>query len=373
MTTPTAYLYQEIAESIRRRIVAGELEAGDRLPPVRELATQWACTPGTVSRAYGLLAEEGLVVSHRGSGTHVAPNALQSGDATWHWAQLINRAEQFLLSGLAQSHSPSEIQAALSVAVSRWQVYQGGDPKSFHPQEVTPRENTLRFVGSHDLVIDLLGRLLAEHEPAYQMTVDFRGSLGGLMALARDECDIAGTHLWDAASDTYNVPFVRRILPGRRVALLTLVHRSLGLLVPAGNPHGVQGIADLAAPGASFANRQLGSGTRVWLDSQLQALGIAVDRVPGYERELTTHVAVARAVAEGSATAGIAIRSAAVAFDLDFVPLARERYELACTRMKWEGNAMQAVRDLIHSGAFVEAVAALGGYETEATGKVRWV
>ncbi len=97
------YLYQEIAESFRRQIASGELAPADKLPPIRKLASTWSCTPGTVSRAYRILADEGLVVGHRGKGTRVAANVLQRADRRGgkgasnelRWARLINRAEQF--------------------------------------------------------------------------------------------------------------------------------------------------------------------------------------------------------------------------------------------------------------------------------------
>ena len=87
--------------------------------------------------------------------------------------------------------------------------------------------------------------MLGERTPAVAMTTDFIGSLGGLMALARGEADIAGAHLWDEATGLYNVPFVQKVLPGRPVVLVNLVKRLQGLIVPAGNPQRLQRVADL--------------------------------------------------------------------------------------------------------------------------------
>ena len=137
------------------------------------------------------------------------------------------------------------------------------------------------------------------------MTTDFVGSLGGLMALARNEADISGSHLWDESTGLYNVPFVQKVLPNRSVVLLNLVKRLQGFIVPLGNPQGLNQMADLGRPGIVFVNRQPGSGTRVWLDVQLKRAGVDPASVAGYEREETTHLGVARAVAEGTATAGL--------------------------------------------------------------------
>lgn len=374
MADTNTFLYQEIAESLRRRIAAGELAPGDRLPPVRALAEQWQCTPGTVSRAYRALADEGLVIARRGSGTHVAPNLLQPERPQWQWAALVNRAEQFLLEALSGGHTPPTAAAALSVAVSRWEALQNdprsgaaGDPDSAGGQA------PFRFAGSHDLAVDLLRRLLEETSPPVPLSVQYAGSLGGLMALARGEADVAGTHLWDAASDSYNLPFVRRLFPGRRVALVTLVHRSLGLVLPSGNPQEVATLLDLTRPDVRFVNRQTGSGTRVWLDARLQALGVDPGDVTGYEREEATHTAVARAVHEGEATAGLGIRAAAAAYGLDFVRLARERYELVLPEQVRSTPLARALIEAIQSPRFREAVVTLGGYDTAETGHERWV
>ncbi|GAB4549659.1 MAG: hypothetical protein Kow0063_44490 [Anaerolineae bacterium] len=366
------FLYQEIAESVRRRIASGELRPGDRLPPVREMARAWGCTPGTVSRAYARLGREGLVAGHRGGGTRVTPNALQPEHPVWGWASLVNRAEGFLLEVIGAGYTPAQAESALAVAISRWQDLQRQGPPASRPAPAG-EGLALRFAGSHDLAIEFLARMLQEDTPPTCLTIDYSGSLGGLMALARHEADVAGIHLWDDLSDAYNVPFVRRLLPGRRAVLLTLVQRWLGLIVPPGNPQALQSLEDLARPGVRLVNRQPGSGTRVWLDAQLRRLDIDPPSLAGYEREELTHLAVARAVDQGEATAGLGIHAAAAACGLDFVPLTQERYDLVFLEATWHTPAAAAVLKVLHSPHFKEAVVGLGGYDTAETGQETWI
>ncbi len=381
------YIYQEIAESLRRSIAEGKVQPGDKLPPVREMARRWDCTPGTVSRAYSQLAQDGLVVAHRGSGTRVTPNPLQPERPTWGWANLINRAESFLLEAISGGHTAAQAETALAMAVARWQELQEqGVPQAAAPPAGPAMR--LRFAGSHDLTISILARMLGEgdrHSTASaghldeeeashaQLEVEYVGSLGGLMALARNEADVAGAHLWDETSDTFNLPFVRRLLPGKRVALLTVAHRSLGLIVPPGNPRGVEGLVDLARSDLRLVNRQSGSGTRVWLDAHLKALEITPQEIPGYERQELTHLAVARAVESGEADVGLGIHAAAAVYGLGFVSLTQERYDLVLLEAVWRTPAAQALVAIVRSDAFKEAVAALGGYDTAETGKETWV
>jgi len=366
------FLYQEIAEALRRRIASGELGPGDKLPPVREMARQWGCTPGTVSRAYTQLGQEGLVVGHRGGGTRVTPNALQPEHPIWGWASLVNRAEGFLLEAISTGHTPAQAESALSVAISRWRDLQGqGLPE---PQPELSREPMeLRFAGSHDMTVEFLARMLSEEAAQARLSIKYVGSLGGLMALARDEADVAGTHLWDETTDTYNLPFARRLLPGRRAVLVTLVHRSLGLITPPGNPQRLQRVADLARPEVRLVNRQSGSGTRVWLDAQLKALDVALESVTGYEREELTHLAVARAVDQGEATVGLGIQAAASAYGLGFISLTQERYDLIFPEEVWNSPAAQALVKVLRSPQFKEAVVGLGGYDTRQTGQETWI
>ena len=363
------HLYQEIAESLRRRIASGELQPGARLLSVREAAGQWRCTPGTVSRAYRQLASEGLIGGHRGGGTRVLSNILAERPPELKWAELVNRAEQFLLEALSAGHSPSESQAALSVAVSRWQTLRQREPVA---ADRSASVAGLRFAGSHDLAVELLLQRLRQNEPENPPEVQFVGSLGGLIALARDEADIAGVHLWDAATGTYNLPYVHRLLPGRRLALVTLVRRSLGIIVPPGNPQEVGRLADLTGEDVRWVNRQSGSGTRVWLDDQLASAGIDPEHIRGYEREEATHMGVAQAVHDGQATAGLGIQAAAAAYGLQFIPLTEEHYQLVVPEAVWQMPAWSAALATLRSRAFLSAVAELGGYNTAGTGEVAW-
>jgi molybdate-binding protein/DNA-binding transcriptional regulator YhcF (GntR family) len=377
-STKRQHLYLQIAESIRRRIASGEIGPGDKLPPVRGMAQRWNCTPGTVSRAYSTLAQDGLVEGYRGGGTRVMPNALQPEQPAWRWASLVNQAEQYLLKAISNGYTAAQAETALSVAVSRWRdlrQQKGRIPPAKHERPTASEESelALHFAGSHDLLIESMARILSKETIRIELSAEYTGSLGGLMALAQRKADIAGTHLWDEETDSYNLPFVKRLLPGRRLALLTLAHRSLGLILPPGNPQGVEGLGELTRPEVRLVNRQPGSGTRVWLDAQLGALKIEPGSVFGYEREELTHLAVARAIAEGEATAGLGIYAAAAAYGLAFIPLRQERYELVIPGESWDTPAIQTLIEIVRSAELKETITTLGGYDTSESGRERWI
>jgi molybdate-binding protein/DNA-binding transcriptional regulator YhcF (GntR family) len=361
-----AYLYRRITETVRQQILSGSLKPGDRLPSVRAMADEWGCTIGTVQRAYQELTRHGLVLSRPGQGTRVVDGLRLKEETPLRTAALVHRAEAFLLEVLTAGFSLSDIEKAVRLAMDRW--------RAVEEQHAPPEAGTLRFAGSHDLAVAWLASRFPELAPGSSLSLRFCGSLAGLIALAEGEADIAGSHLWDEESDTYNAPFVRRVLPGRRVALVNLAQRRLGLILPAGNPLGLGGLADLTRPGLRLANRQAGSGTRVWLDAALRKAGIPVGRIPGYaEEEELTHSAVAQAVAEGRAQVGIGLEAAARTFGLDFILLTRDHYDLVIPE---EGMANPLAGRLLDWLALAEtrrAIERFGGYDTSHTGQVAWV
>jgi len=225
-------------------------------------------------------------------------------------------------------------------------------------------------VGSHDLTLDIVHDLIRARHPGMSLSSANVGSLGGLMALARDECHVAGTHLLDPPSGTYNMPYMRRYLPGRSVAVVHLVEREQGLYVLPGNPKGVRGLPDLARDDIRFVNRQRGAGTRVLLDARLHEAGISTDGIRGYEREEYTHMAVAVAVSSGVADTGLGVRAAGQALGLDFVPLEREPYELVIPAEILSSAEMRALLDVISSEEFRRAAQALGGYDASRSGRL---
>jgi molybdate-binding protein/DNA-binding transcriptional regulator YhcF (GntR family) len=356
-------LYLEIVEAVRQKILGGELNAGSELPSIREMSSRWNCAPGTVQRAYRELARLGLVSTQVGQGSRVASQL--EAYTPLRRATLVNQIEAFMLDVLAAGYSSKEIDEANHEVLERWEAR--AEMPLPGPTQV------IRFVGSDDPVISLIAHRYSDFTPNHSLAVTFAGSLGGLMALARNGADIAGCHLWDAETGLYNTPFVRRLLPGQRVALVTLARRRLGLIVPVGNPKGIKGLEDLSRDGLRFINRQRGAGTRVWLEEQLREMGTRPEQIVGYRDEVRTHLEVAGIIAEGKADVGLGVEAAALAYSQDFVLLTTERYDLVIPAEVWSLPAVQAMVRWLSTEEAKAAIVAIGGYDTEHTGEVEWV
>jgi putative molybdopterin biosynthesis protein len=230
--------------------------------------------------------------------------------------------------------------------------------------------NTIVIVGSHDNTLDVLADQLRAGDSALTLSSSHVGSMGGLMAVKRGVCHLAGAHLLDTETGEYNLSYIKRYLPDTKVRLVHLAMRDQGLIIPKGNPKGIEGIEDLGRDDVSFINRQGGSGTRILLDYRLGQIGLSPDRINGYTNEEFTHMNVAVAVLSGTADAGLGIYAAARALDLDFVPVVTEQYDLIIPDVHFESKNIQVLLDTINSDVFRRRVAGLGGYSTEKTGEI---
>jgi putative molybdopterin biosynthesis protein len=221
--------------------------------------------------------------------------------------------------------------------------------------------NALLITGSHDPVIDYLADLTRPQGISLLST--HAGSMGGILALKKDECHAAPIHLL-AEDGSYNTAYLEKYLPGTDVDLICIAERQQGIVSR-------EGLSLHDLPGRPFINRQKGSGTRMLLDYELKRAGIDPSSLPGYEREVTTHIAVALAVKSGEADAGMCVYSAAKVLGLPFVRVAQERYELAFRREHADDERIVTLIGAIRSPGFRDILVRLGGYETAETGRLR--
>lgn len=297
--------YLDLGADLARAVVAGDLAAGAELPSVRDLASAKGTTAATASRAYRHLADHGVI--------RLEPR---------------RRARV--------SHDGATAARRLLAGAS-----------------------VFRLAGSDDPAMSLLLRHLGEKVSV----VPAHGSLHGLAAVASNVADGATAHLRHHTG-VYNAPFARAVLRGRHPILLHLWRREQGLLLPAGNPRGVTGPADLR--GLRVAKRSPGTGTRVLLDHALAAAGVEPDGVTG--PEFGTHLEVALAVAAGAVDTGLAVRAAAADLDLDFLPVAWEDYDLILAAEALDAAA--PLLEAVHDPGVHAAITALGGYDLDRAGSV---
>lgn len=219
------------------------------------------------------------------------------------------------------------------------------------------------FSGSHDLALEGLADHLEKHVTLLSLPV---GSLDGLVNLRQGLCQISGSHLLDETGE-YNTPFVRHLFPDRAVEIVTLAHRTQGLMLSSGKPKGIKKIADVAKPTIRFVNRNAGSGTRLWFDSELRKLTIPIEKINGYDKVVKTHSEAAALIESGKADVALGLQAAAHQHNLDFIPLFEERYDLVLPREN--EKTLTPLLDYLQTATFRTELNSLTGYNSLHSGE----
>lgn len=249
--------------------------------------------------------------------------------------------------------------------------YEAGE--AVNVELLRPMEEIRRMLvvtGSHDPLIDEIADVMKRLDPSAAVASSHVGSMGGIMAVKRGEAHMGGIHLLDEASGVYNIAYLKKYFPQGGVTLIRGVKRRQGLMVAKGNPKEITGIADIARENVRYVNRQRGSGTRVLLDYLLTQNGMNASDIYGYEREESTHTAVAAQIAAGTADAGLGILSAARIYGLDFVFVCNEQYDFLVSEPAMQHPAVCRFIEALKSEELARRLNALGGYELEASGEV---
>ncbi len=229
-------------------------------------------------------------------------------------------------------------------------------------------KGTIMVMGSHDPMLDLLATHLRLHAPGQRMVSVNVGSIGGLIALRRGEAHLAGSHLFDPETATYNLPYIQKYLGDEATQLVTFAHREQGLMLPPGNPRGINEFSDIR--GLRYVNRQRGAGTRVLFDHLLNQHQVLSQEFSGYEHEEYTHLGVAAAVSDGIGDCGMGLRSAAEGMGLDFIGMTWERFDLVIPQRSLETSAVQTLLTVLRDEGFRRELGAQSGYRSDETGQI---
>jgi putative molybdopterin biosynthesis protein len=232
-------------------------------------------------------------------------------------------------------------------------------------------ENNLLLIGSHDLSLDLIRNEIRKRNYNFDLKLQTVGSMAGLTALRRGESHLAGAHLLDPESGEYNISYLKKVFKGQNLLLLNLVYREQGLYLKKGNPKNIEKINDLTQANINYINRQRGAGTRVLFDYLLSQSEIEANQISGYGKEEYTHIAAAAAVGRGSADAALGIRAAAEVMEVEFMPLAEEKYDLIIKEEDLDDPRIDKLIELISENEIKHEIEKLGGYNCNETGEIK--
>lgn len=227
------------------------------------------------------------------------------------------------------------------------------------------------IICGQDVMLDILSRHLQMHPSGVPALRSYIGSYNSLYALYCGHVQIATAHLWDGDTGQYNIPFVRRMLPGIPALIVHLACRMQGFYVARGNPKNISGWEDLKRSDIRIVNREKGSGTRILLDEQLRRMGILSRDIQGYRVVGSSHLAVAGTVARGEADLGCGNEKASLQVQgIDFIPLQSERFEMVMLKDDMEKPAFQLIMKILRSREFRAELEGIGGYDLKELGRV---
>lgn len=220
-----------------------------------------------------------------------------------------------------------------------------------------------------DIILDILSNYVTQ--AGFNSLRSYVGSYDSLTALYKDEVQVASSHLWDSESDSYNLPYVKRLLPGIPTVIIHLTCRTQGFYVAKGNPKHITDWSDLLNSGVILVNREKGAGSRVLLDEHLKLLGADPAQIVGYRNEVQSHIAVASAVARGRADVAVGSEKIASQIDgIEFIPLQKESYDLVVKHQNFDSRPIQAMMGILESGILRDEFSVLGGYDTKDMGRI---
>lgn len=194
-----------------------------------------------------------------------------------------------------------------------------------------------------------------------------RTSTAAVAALARQHTHLAGVHLVDPETGAADLRQVRGLARTTPVALITLAHWEVGLVVPAKNPRRIRGVADFGRRELRLVTRESGSGAERVLEAELRRAGLPLSLARAAPVRASGQLEVACAVSIGAADGGIASRDAALAFGLEFLPLSVERYDLVLPVSALDDPRVKRLLDEVSSGSFRRELESLG-YDARTSG-----
>ncbi|MBP9478750.1 MAG: helix-turn-helix transcriptional regulator [Sebaldella sp.] len=227
------------------------------------------------------------------------------------------------------------------------------------------------IICGQDLMLDILSNYISRNAEGKSTLRAYIGSYSSLISLYQGKIQAATTHLWDGDTGQYNVPFVRRLLPGIPAVIIHLTVRMQGFYVAKGNPKNILSWEDLKREDITLINREKGAGSRVLLDEHLRLLNIYGKSINGYNRETESHLTIASTVSRGIADVGVGIEKIASQVEgIDFIPLQKERYELVIKKEDMDTPIVKAILDILQSDEFKAEFRDIGGYDISEMGNI---
>lgn len=233
-----------------------------------------------------------------------------------------------------------------------------GDQASYRPVP-----NIL--VGSQDPLLEW-----AMRESEAGLATLCQGSGNGVQRLLAGEAMLAGVHVIDPATGSYNAPQPLGMGGMRDLVMVRWAVRRQGLMIAPGNPKGIESLRDLVRDGVMVGHRQAGAGAERLLHYLLGRAGLAPAALALTRYPSLSEDDLALAIHHGEADVGLGVEAAARRQGLDFLPVHEECFDLAMRRRSYFEPPLQRLVAFMREPRFHERAAAMGGYDLATSGEV---
>ncbi len=223
--------------------------------------------------------------------------------------------------------------------------------------------------GSNDILLERSLQLFMDIYPEYTTAFGNLGSMGGLRALRQGLCHMASSHLLQENTGDYNFAHIHQEMQDLP-AVVNFCLRQQGLLLDPGNPWGIRDVSDLKQPGIRLINRQMGTGTRLWLDKEIANAGLDPGQITGYEQEVHKHLDLGLEILSGRADTGPGIQAVAGLLGLDFLPLHWERFDLLIAKDRFFEPGIQRFLNMLLEEDFKNLASRFQGYDLSQSGRM---
>lgn len=234
--------------------------------------------------------------------------------------------------------------------------------------EKTPHERTSYVLGGTSLLGDICANYLSHS--GIEISRSYTNSYDSLVQLYKGSLHGCIVNLWDSATQSYNIPYIKRLVPGVPLIVFHLAQTRQGLIVQRGNPHKLQGWSSLLKEGIVLANREKGSGSRILLDEKLKEREVLPYQIAGYAREYTSALSQASVIARKGADVGIGNEHLfhQLSAETSFIPLQTEDLALVIKKELFTRPLIKQVKLLMKRSYLSQDLSAISGYSLKGIG-----
>jgi excisionase family DNA binding protein len=257
--------------------------------------------------------------------------------------------------------------------IDEWIVRHSTEQIKLIVNKVKQTGESILSAGSNDPVLDIFLNQIKQNHPMSYIFSTSTGSYTGLTLLNNGLVDIAWSHLYDAETESYNIPFVRKLCTNRELVVMHMFDREIGLIINHSLKHIIKDFSSITQPEVVFINRQEGSGIRQLIDLYMTRYAINPKHIKGYTNVKYSHIEIGLAIQSGEANCGVASVAIANFFKLPFIPLTVESFDMIISKDIFFNQTIQSLIKLLHNQSFINKIKSIGNYNFFNSGEIIYV